>query len=86
MNTPAYVCECPAPERRLYAVTSHTPPLSDGQTDVCAYCDDCAALAEIDWNGTTASIVRLGEPGDVYGVDPTDAERVVSFYKSGGRP
>lgn len=49
-----YTCECDAPERRLYVVTDH-----EGRKSLCAYCDECAALAAIDWNGETASIVPV---------------------------
>lgn len=47
-----YTCECDAPEgRRLYSVTGH-----DGAVTTCAYCEGCAALAAVDWNGETARI------------------------------
>lgn len=49
-----FTCECDiATEqfRRLYLVTGH-----DGTRTVCSYCDDCAYLAAIDWNGETAAI------------------------------
>ena len=49
--TSAYTCECDAPERRRYVVVSH-----DGAVTECRYCDDCAALARVDWNGETKSI------------------------------
>lgn len=51
-----YTCECElTPVRRLYTVTSH-----EGRRTVCAYCDDCASAASIDWNGETASIEPMG--------------------------
>ena len=34
----------------LYDVTNH-----DDRTCIVAYCDDCAALAKVDWNGETKS-------------------------------
>lgn len=37
---------------RPYLVTDH-----EGQTVICEYCDDCAELAAVDWNGETAAIV-----------------------------
>jgi len=49
-----YTCECPldpGEERQLYRVTSH-----EGETVICAYCDTCAELAAVDWNGETAAI------------------------------
>ena len=49
-----FVCECDTPERRPYIVTGH-----DGVDVVCRYCDDCAYLARVDWNGETAAIRPL---------------------------
>lgn len=50
-----YSCDCDAEGRRAYVVIGH-----DNSRTVCHYCDDCAALAEIDWNGETKSIAPLG--------------------------
>ena len=50
----AYTCECEAPERTRYIVTDH-----EGIEHVCDYCDECADLAAIDWNGETAEIHPL---------------------------
>ena len=46
-----YTCECPTKERRQCVVTDH-----DGNETRVFYCDDCVALAQIDWNGETAKI------------------------------
>ncbi len=46
-----YACEHDDVERSGYRVTHH-----DGTVAICHYCADCAALAEIDWNGETAKI------------------------------
>lgn len=58
---PAYTCECEADEgevlpRAPYRVTGH-----DGSIVVCCYCQDCADLAAIDWNGETAAIEPIAE-------------------------
>lgn len=52
--TPDFTCECVASRKRLYLVTS-----TNGAKSVCEYCDDCAALAETNWNGATASVERV---------------------------
>lgn len=54
--SPTYTCECYEADgadspRRDYAVTDHA-----GMSCICRYCDDCAMLAGIDWNGETATI------------------------------
>jgi len=54
MGTEIYRCECDSPERQRYLVTHH-----DGTTELADYCDDCAELASIDWNGTTARISKV---------------------------
>ncbi len=61
----AYACECEdldGPRRRaLYRVLC-----TDGTAGatpiwiVCSYCDDCAAEAAGNWNGTTLAIEPLG--------------------------
>jgi hypothetical protein len=54
MNQPDYTCECDIHvdnTRALYHVTDHA-----GKRTVCSYCQDCALLADRDWNGTTAAI------------------------------
>ncbi len=51
MTDTPYTCECAYPERRRYVVTDH-----DGHRSVCDYCDDCAALARMDWVGETSAI------------------------------
>jgi len=51
-----YRCECDAPERHRCIVTGH-----DGSEVMVDYCDDCFELAEIDWNGETASVVKVAE-------------------------
>ncbi len=52
-------CECDTPERHRCIVTGH-----DGSTVAVDYCDGCFELAEVDWNGETASVVKVG-PSDV---------------------
>ena len=49
----AYQCECDTSDHKIYVVTYH-----DGTTEIVSYCDDCADLARLDWNGETASIVE----------------------------
>lgn len=60
METKAdYTCECVEREGRagrLYVVTGH-----NGNRTICSYCDDCANLARIDWNGETAKIEEYRE-------------------------
>ena len=46
-----YACEHDDVPCRAYVVTGH-----DGTVARCIYCEDCAALAECDWNGETAKI------------------------------
>lgn len=43
-------CDEPRPTRS-YDVT-----FTDGHAERCDYCDDCAALARMNWNGETAGI------------------------------
>lgn len=38
----------------LFLVTFH-----DGHSEVVCYCEDCADLARIDWNGETAEIEAI---------------------------
>ncbi len=45
-----YACEHDDAPRREYRVTDH-----EGCEWHCTYCDDCANLAKIDWNGETRS-------------------------------
>ncbi len=51
-----YTCECERSEgeRDAFLVTN-----TDGSKQVCHYCHDCAELAKINWNGTTAAIEVL---------------------------
>lgn len=56
-----YACEHNDVPCHEYRVTSH-----DGTVARVVYCDDCAALAQADWNGLTASCVPfiVDEPYD----------------------
>jgi hypothetical protein len=51
------VCECelePGESRKFYTVTGH-----DDVDVIVAYCDGCAELAAVDWNGETKAIEPL---------------------------
>ncbi len=54
----SFVCDCPEDGRALYLVTGHA-----GDLCLCAYCEACAELAAVDWNGETRSIVALADGG-----------------------
>jgi len=47
-------CECVTPERRLYRLLDH-----DGGSSLALLCDDCAALAAMDWNGETHRVTAI---------------------------
>lgn len=49
-------CDSPQPDLKLYLVTFH-----DGGEQEVYYCDDCAELARVDWNGETKSITPKPE-------------------------
>ncbi|MFW5947079.1 MAG: hypothetical protein ACOCUW_01190 [Gemmatimonadota bacterium] len=75
-----YCCECEAPRgrRRFYAVRDH-----GGAWSLTRYCDQCAALARVDWNGNTARLVGPLRPthtgGNCWalaGTDPNTGEAV----------
>lgn len=57
----AYTCDCQTtdPEHRLYLVTDH-----HGAVSLVRYCDECAELAQMDWNGETAQIEAVHAPHD----------------------
>lgn len=66
-----YTCECPlepGETRALYLVRGH-----DGSAVACSYCEDCAALAAMDWNGETASITPLLDQEPPQRPQPTQA-------------
>lgn len=44
-------CDDYQPSVKRYRVTYH-----DGQSETVEYCDGCAELARMDWNGETAAI------------------------------
>ncbi len=59
------VCECelePGESRKFYTVTGH-----DDVDVVCVYCDGCAELAAVDWNGEPKAIAPFArEPIPVH--------------------
>lgn len=59
LSAPSFTCECckvdgRSVSRRLYLVTGN-----GGEVSTCSYCDECADLARMDYNGETAEIVLL---------------------------
>jgi hypothetical protein len=60
-------CDEDQPDVTPYAITynEHAGPLA-GHSEVVRYCDDCAALARVNWNGTTAAIAPVS--GGIVGV------------------
>jgi hypothetical protein len=59
----AYTCDCEdvdGPRRRaLYRVLTGGEAGRRPEWVVCSYCDDCAAAAEINWNGTTLAVEKI---------------------------
>ena len=54
MSEREYTCDCDAEERRPYVVIGH-----DESRTICHYCDQCAELAAVDYNGETKSIAPM---------------------------
>ncbi len=67
-------CDSRRDDVALYDVTNH-----DGATTVCAYCDDCAALAKVDWNGETKSCTPHANNDDRYHIEVLDENNVWVF-------
>ncbi len=67
-GAPIFRCECDTPERTRCLVIAHT-----GHSSLADYCDGCFELAEIDWNGETASVAKCVHQGTLDAVKASQA-------------